>query len=83
MHSGRFRFIRTVEPSANVYAGIYRLSSSLSLSTSVASFDSKLQDLAPERSLKTIGFDFGRAFMFSDQSLAVFGYVEWPQTSTP
>jgi hypothetical protein len=73
----QFRFIRTVEPNANVYAGIYRLSSSLSLSMSVASFDSKLQDLGPEKSLKTIMFDFGRAFMFPDQSLAVFGYVEF------
>ena len=70
-----FHFIRTVEPSTNVYAAIYRLSSS-SLSTSVAAFDSNLRDLAPESPIKTILFDHGRAFMFPDQSLAVFGYVD-------
>lgn len=89
IEQNQFRFIRTVEPSTNVYAGIYRLSpsssssSGVSLSTSVGSYDSKLQDLGPERSIKTISFDFGRAFVFPDQSLAVFGYVDLPDgTST-
>jgi hypothetical protein len=88
IEQNQFRFIRAVEPSANVYAGIYRLSSlssssaEMSRSTSVASFDSKLQDLGPERSIKTISFDFGRAFMFPDQSLAIFGYVDLPDHSS-
>jgi hypothetical protein len=71
-----FFFIRSMVPSSNAYAGIYRLSSSLSLSTNVAAFDSDLRDLAPERPLKTISFDHGRVFMFPDRSLAIFGYVD-------
>lgn len=62
--------VRSITPTDNVYIATHD-----DTGTKLLTLDKHLRDVRPARTLETIFFDHGCAYLYPDESLAVFGYA--------
>jgi hypothetical protein len=64
--------VRSIEPSTNTHLAIYTLST---MSATVVSLDRQLHDVGPKRLVDSIIFNHGCAYIYPDESFALFGFA--------